>query len=302
MALKMTKYTLNDFDEIQKTETISELNYSAIQIINSISKKVGAPTYRKTPVFRKKKQEYLNKQKVNGEIFKKTVFHDKLDEDEINQDKIRGFLNKLTNTNYDEMSEQIIINIKHFVYSKNEMILLSIGKSIFEIGTENKFWVGLYAKLYNNLIKNFPVMQKICMNNFENFMSIFEDIKIVGEEDYDLFCKVNKENTKRRSLTLFYTNLYKQEVLNENDMFLLLDKLIQKTRNSYNDVSLFEEIFENILIILSSIGEELSDDNQWDAIVNNIIEIYEYIRQHKISKKIMFKISDVLDDLDIDYE
>ena len=85
-------------------------------------------------------------------------------------------------------------------------------------------------------------------------------------------------------------------------MFLLLDKLIQKTRNSYNDVSLFEEIFENILIILSSIGEELSDDNQWDAIVNNIIEIYEYIRQHKISKKIMFKISDVLDDLDIDYE
>ena len=60
MALKMTKYTLNDFDEIQKTETISELNYSAIQIINSISKKVGAPTYRKTPVFRKKKQEYLN--------------------------------------------------------------------------------------------------------------------------------------------------------------------------------------------------------------------------------------------------
>ena len=223
MALNITKYTLKNFKEIEENQTISELNYSTIQIINGISKKVGAPTYRKTPVFRKKRQD--TKQKVNGEIFKKTVFTDKLDEDEINRDKIREFLNKLTNTNYEEMSEQIIINIKHFVFSKNEMILLSIGKSIFEISSENKFWVNMYAKLYKDLIKNFPVMQKICMNNFNNFMSIFNDINTASEDDYDLFCKINKENMKRRALTQFYTNLYKHEILQDSDMFILLEKL-----------------------------------------------------------------------------
>jgi hypothetical protein len=300
MAMQIAKYTLDDFKEIEENNTISELNYSTIQIINNISKKVGAPTYRKTPVFRKKKQEHKNK--VNGEIFKKTIFTDKINEDEINQDKIREFLNKLTNTNYEEMSEQIIINIKHFVFSKNEMILLSIGKSIFEISSENKFWVELYAKLYKDLIKNFQVMQKICMNNFNNFMSIFNDIKIVNEEDYDLFCKINKENMKRRALTLFYTNLYKHEILQDVDMFVLLEKLFQKAKISYSDNTLFEEIFENILIILNNIGEILSDDNQWDNISSHIIEIYNYINENKTSKKMLFKLGDLLDDLDIDYE
>ena len=58
MALQKKKYTLNDFKDIEDRNTISELNYSTIQIINNISKKVGAPTYRKTPVFRKKKTRY----------------------------------------------------------------------------------------------------------------------------------------------------------------------------------------------------------------------------------------------------
>ena len=298
MALQMKKYTLNDFKDIEDRNTISELNYSTIQIINNISKKVGAPTYRKTPVFRKKKQDT----KMNGESFKKTVFTDKINEDEINQDKVREFLNKLTNTNYEEMSEQIIINIKHFVFSKNEMILLAIGKSIFEISSKNKFWVELYAKLYKDLIKNFPVMHKICMNNFNNFMAIFNEITIVGEEDYDLFCKVNKENAKRRALTLFYTNLYKHDILQESDMFMVLEKLLQKAKESYSDKTLFEEIFENILIILKNIGAGLCEDDKWDNISSCLVDIYNYISENKISKMILFKIGDLLDDLDIDYE
>ena len=70
------KYSLNDFLTIQKTQNISELNCSTIDIINSISRKVGAPSYRKTPVFRKKKQEHI--QKINGDSFKKTIFVDKI--------------------------------------------------------------------------------------------------------------------------------------------------------------------------------------------------------------------------------
>ena len=133
-------------------------------------------------------------------------------------------------------------------------------------------------------------------------MSIFNDIKIVNEEDYDLFCKINKENMKRRALTLFYTNLYKHEILQDDDMFVLLEKLFQKAKISYSDNTLFEEIFENILIILNNIGEILSDDNQWDNISSHIIEIYNYINENKTSKKMLFKLGDLLDDLDIDYE
>ena len=106
------RYTLHDFKNIEKNNTIEELNTAAIDIINAISKKVGAPTYRKTPVFRKKKNDNQNyKDKNLNSTFKKTRFNNKEDENDINQDRIRGLLNKLTNNNYEEISQEIIMNI-----------------------------------------------------------------------------------------------------------------------------------------------------------------------------------------------
>ena len=67
--IKMLCYTYQDFKEIENKTTINELNQSSINVINAISKKVGAPTYRKTPVFRKKKQD------ISNGSFKKTKLH-----------------------------------------------------------------------------------------------------------------------------------------------------------------------------------------------------------------------------------
>ena len=82
----MSVYKVSDFQQIETNNTINELNNASIAVINSISKKVGAPTYRKTPVFRKKRQD--QETIINGEVFKKTKFLNKIDEDEINLDKI----------------------------------------------------------------------------------------------------------------------------------------------------------------------------------------------------------------------
>ena len=53
-TITKNKYNLNDFEHIKNHNDIPELNITSIKLINSISKKVGAPSYRKTPVFRKK--------------------------------------------------------------------------------------------------------------------------------------------------------------------------------------------------------------------------------------------------------
>ena len=68
MSIKKTgnKYNLTDFENIKNNNTIQELNITSIKIINAISKKVGAPSYRKTPVFKKKKTD--NK-KFNNQNF-----------------------------------------------------------------------------------------------------------------------------------------------------------------------------------------------------------------------------------------
>tara|TARA_X000000368_G_C23057890_1_gene724941 strand:+ start:4399 stop:5283 length:885 start_codon:yes stop_codon:yes gene_type:complete len=293
----MLCYTYKDFKEIENKSTINELNQSSINVINAISKKVGAPTYRKTPVFRKKKQE------ISNGSFKKTKLYNKLDEDEINCDKIRELLNKLTKTNYDIISNEIITNITHFIYSRNEIILLSIGNSIFDISSVNKFWVKLYAKLYNDLIVKFPIMKDICTKNFQSFMNVFNDIQIGNEENYDEFCKINKINDKRRSLSLFYTNLYNFNILSNDDMFVILEQLINKMFNyiESKNTNILEEIFENINIILKNIGTNISKEKEkYNNMIEKTMEIYNIINDKKISKKITFKMLDLFEDLNIE--
>ena len=46
-------YTFEDFNNIQQFSSINELDKDIIQIINDLAKKVGAPNYNKTPVFKK---------------------------------------------------------------------------------------------------------------------------------------------------------------------------------------------------------------------------------------------------------
>lgn len=293
----MLCYTYKDFKEIENKSTINELNQSSINVINAISKKVGAPTYRKTPVFRKKKPD------ISNGSFKKTKLYNKLDEDEINCDKIRELLNKLTKTNYDIISNEIITNITHFIYSRNEIILLSIGNSIFDISSVNKFWVKLYAKLYNDLIVKFPIMKDICTKNFQSFMNVFNDIQIGNEENYDEFCKINKINDKRRSLSLFYTNLYNFNILSNDDMFVILEQLINKMFNyiESKNTNILEEIFENINIILKNIGTNISKEKEkYNNMIEKTMEIYNIINDKKISKKITFKMLDLFEDLNIE--
>ena len=298
----MLVYKVSDFINIEKNNTINELNKASIDIINAISKKVGAPTYRKTPVFRKKKQE--QETIINGQIFKKTKFINKIDEDEINLDKIRESLNKLTRKNYNQISKEIIMNIKHFIYSKNKIILISIGKSIFDISSVNKFWVKIYAELFNELIKSFPVMKEICIKNFDSYMNLFNNIEVVDEKDYDNFCKVNKTNEKRRSLTDFYTKLFTYDILSRENMFSILFELIKKMKyeTKHKNVEIMEEIFENINIILSNIGKNIENSEKYTFICEELIEIYNSIDSTGISKKLIFKLSDLFEELDIEYE
>jgi len=300
MSIKKTgnKYNLTDFENIKNNNTIQELNITSIKIINAISKKVGAPSYRKTPVFKKKKTD--NK-KFNNQNFVKTEFLVKIDENEINHDKIRELLNKLTNNNYNELSEEIINNLQHFIYTQNDMILMDFGISIFEISSINKFWVKLYAKLFNKLISNFPKMHSICVNQYTKLLNIFDIIEFGDESDYDNFCKINKDNDKRRSLVSFYTELYKYEILGNDDITILIEKLFNLMKTT-NNKQVFEEVYENIDIILTEIGEELMNEETSELIQNNIIDILSILNETKLSKKIKFKLLDIIDILDIDID
>lgn len=297
MSRRSSKFNLKDFENIKNNNNIQELNITSINLINAISKKVGAPSYRKTPVFRKKKVD----NQIFNSNFTKTEFIVKIDENEINHDKIRELLNKLTNNNYNEISDEIINNLKHFIYTQNDIILMDFGVSIFEISSVNKFWVKLYAKLFYKLISNFPKMRTICVNQYTTLLEIFNVIEFGDENDYDHFCTINKQNDKRRALVSFYTELYKYDILGNDEFKILLEKLFNLMKTT-NKKDIFDEIFENINIILKEIGEELMNDNISDFIQQNISDIINILDETNISKKIKFKLLDIIEMLDMEID
>ena len=290
------EYTLAQFNDIENNYNIEELNNITIKVINNIAKKVGSSTYKKTPIFRKKRFENKNNN------FKKTSFEAKIDEQEIIIDKIRNLLNKLTKKNYNEIKDEIIINITHFSYSRNNVVLINICKEIFNISSINKFWSSIYADLTFDLITAFPVMKEICENNYNSFLTIFEKIEIGKEEDYNNFCKINSINDKRRSLSKFFTCLNKKNVLSDNHIQQILKMLFTYVKENYESKEckgVIEEVFENVLIILDNLNENLIEN---EKIIDGIKEIFYLINENNVSKKISFKLLDFFENNDIDVD
>ena len=314
----MISYNLTNFQKISESKVIN-LNDAVIDIINGLAKRVGAPTYKKTPVFRQNHRNYRNKpdKRINKQQniitaadweairnFKTTTLLKPEKGIDMEIDKIRGNLNKLTDKNYDEIYKDIAKILKNLVNLKtSEEELEKVGKSIFEIGSVNKFWSKLYAKLYKNLINEFPIMNQIYKKNFNSFMSVFENIRFIEKSgDYDLLCEVNKENEKRRGLSSFFVHLMNNNVIQVNEIILVINLMINKMKIEMCENKkkpIVDELGENLQVIILNGKKILSKDNEWDNIKKFISWISELnIKDFEgLSSKTVFKFMDLYDEL-----
>ena len=303
------KYNILDFYSILQEGLDIELDDITINIINSLSLRVGAPSYQKTPVF--KKRDRRPKQEITGDDwkemrnFKKTELKRNEEGIELEIDRIRNHLNQITENNYELMKSyisEILLKIIRTCPERSE--LLKVGKSIFVIGSMNKFWSKLYAKLYKDLIEKFPIMYEISIENFNDFNKLFENIRYISsDENYDLFCDINKENEQRRSMSCFFVHLMNNGVMKPEEMTKLVMNLKGKflkyinIENKKNEVI---EIIENLCIIIKEGQDKLEDvDEFWDMITNFIEEYSEcdYKNYKSFPSKCTFTLMDLFEEL-----
>ena len=273
------------------------LNEDTLNKINKIATMVGAPTYVKTPQFEKKRKDNLrNKDWEMLRNFKQTKL-EKKEGIEGRIDEIRFNLNKLTDKTYDSIYD-IILNLIKEINDKES--LEKVGEAIFDIGSDNKFWSQLYAKLYNSLINEFPIMKIICYKNFQTFKDILLNIRSVDpEEDYDLFCEINKENEKRKGLSKFLSICSTHSIINHTDMIDIIYGLI-----TYLDINIdqedrknpMEEISENLFILIQNsiafldvtVREDIKTKLEYFANLN--------VKEHpSLSNKLVFKLMDIVE-------
>ena len=309
------QYTLSDYKNYEGLNITQELDKDVIEKINRLAKRVGAPSYQKTPVFKRNNyhKRVVKKENISASDwqtirnFKTTKLEKNTEGLEAQMDKIRSSLNKLTDKTYDIMLEDIVVIMKDISKEKlaeDDKSFEKIGESIFEIGSFNKFWSALYARLYKDLISTFPFMKDICIKNFKSFKSLFETINYCDANiDYDKFCEYNKENEKRRALSSFFVICAGLDIINKDDMINIIIGFINKVKHDIsleNKTNNIEEIVHNISIMITSGKQFIKGVPQYKEIFQEI-EHFASLNHKKypsLSSKIVFKFMDLQEELE----
>ncbi len=264
------KYTLKDFYVINEKGFDVILTDDIVSQINNIVKQVGSPNYIRTPIFHKapkhsqssaKKKRDLKPTAESQQLWDSMTKHpvptnSDSDQPTVSLQTIRSYLNKLTDKNVEEISEKIITIIDKVVEKNDSEMIDSIANAIFDIASSNRFFSAVYAELYSLLITKYENIQSILESNYSSFLDKFEEIQYVSPDvDYDAFCRINKENDKRRAMSAFYLNLYCIGVLPIEKIEFLLTHIMNKlleTIHIEDKCAEISEYTENIAVFYNS--------------------------------------------------
>ena len=306
------QYTLSEFKGYESQNITNELHPDVIEKINRIAKRVGAPSYQKTPVF---KRNHYHKKSIKKENitsadwetirnFKKTKLEKNTEGIEAQMDKIRSCLNKLTDKTYDLMFDEIKYIMKDINKEENKDSFEKIGVAIFEIGSFNKFWSRLYARLYKDLIGIYPFMKDICVKNFQSFKELFKTINYCdANEDYNKFCEYNKENEKRRALSSFFVICADLDIIDKTEMTKIIVDFIGGVKQDITKegkLNNVEEMVQNISIMITAGKGFLKDLEQFNYILQEIEQFsnMNHKKYPSLSSKIVFKFMDLSEELE----
>jgi hypothetical protein len=332
MTIKTQKYMLEDFNKITFNGFKFDFPEDTLKIISELALEVGSPNYVKTPIFQKRifpmKLEVSSQKEKDCETNRKRRGGNKsmeiLNNDDwetlrtfqttkIEQrvgfdaqiDIVRSHLNKMSDKNYIDVKNKIvdiIENIMKEIIDNDEMTKL--GNIIFEIASTNRFYSKMYADLYSDLINKFQIMEDIFQENFRNFMGLFDNIEYVEPNvDYNKFCKINKDNEKRKALAAFFINLMNNDIITKDKIINIIRNLMSKIYlyiNQDNKKNEVDELIENIAILYKKelfngkIDYELIDGMTISEIIENLAhsKSKNYL---SLSNKSIFKFMDLIE-------
>jgi hypothetical protein len=290
MATATLKYTLKDFNDIAFNGFNLNLSDDVIRIISGLAHEVGSPDYVKTPVFKKrenpmkvepsssslipkKKRGNKNMEALNDEewgvvrSFQTTKLEDKVGLD-AKIDMIRSHLNKMTDKNYIDMRNKIIDIIDSIIVDNvGSDDMTRVSSILFEIASTNRFFSKIYADLYSDLITKYDDMKTVFEVSLSKFTELFASVEFVESiVDYDKFCRINKDNEKRKALSAFFINLMNNNIITKEKIVDITRNLLCQLHslitvdNKKNEV---DELTENIALLYK---KDLYDAVKYDPI------------------------------------
>lgn len=297
--IEVLKYDLAFFDDVKKTSSYV-ITDDTIRLIQHLGSKLTI--LNKSNSFFEKK--HLNKKIStdnwnNVKNFKSTTFVKKEGLDK-NINIIRINLNKITNKNYDILSVRILDEID--IIHENNVEHFNTIKNLFIDTVSNvNIYSEIYVMLYRSIIEKYDNALFNINDDYTILKDDFLNIKIIDSEmNYDDFCKNNKNNERKRNLSLFYINLMKQELFPKEEIInLILDNQTYNFNmiNDINNSDIVDEICENLFILIKNAFDYIKDDDKYSLIYNNIVSITKLKKSenNSLTTKSKFKHMDLMD-------
>jgi hypothetical protein len=293
------KYSLQEINEISFNGFICVISPEVLGLITELNNKVGNSSYIKTPIFNKRNgitQTKIQsssksivkdrKKKVNlTEIFNDDDW-DLLNSFETTKIEhkegfetllvsIRSLLNMMTEKTFQDKKDSIL-NILKDITSQEE--LNKIFNLIFEIASGNKFYSEVYSNLFVILIEKYSSIMDVLNENLKIYMNDFKENKTIDLNNYDELCKMNKDNEKIESMSLFISNLTKKNIIEQRYTISLIEDLfeilLEKITDSENKL-LVDKIIVNISILYNKEMSKLycyKDNISYPELIMKIIQ------------------------------
>jgi hypothetical protein len=219
-------------------------------------------------------------------------------------DEIRILLNKISDKNYQTNKDSIIQKIKHCLQDNEESNddIKRVVTVLFDIAKSNKFYSQIYAKLYKELIDNFPFFNDTVVPFVNQFMDSLNTLVYVDSSvDYDGFCNYNKMNENRRASMAFIVNLMKNNVelpIHILDIVIHFQNLALTFVDEENRVNEVDEITEVLNIVILMINDTYKSHDKW---ISDILPKIKMFSSFKIKEKVslssrsIFKYKDIVD-------
>ena len=302
-SIEVLKYDLTFFDDVKKTSSYV-ITDDTIKLIQELGNKLTILNKANNFFEKKHSNKKLSTDNWNNvKNFKPTTFVKKEGLDK-NINIIRINLNKITNKNYDILSVRILDEID-IIHENNVEHFKTIKKLFIDTVCNVNIYSEIYVMLYRSIIEKYDNTLFNINDDYAVLKDELLNIKVIDSNmNYDDFCKNNKNNERKRNLSLFYINLMKQELFPKEDIInLILDNQTYNFNmiNDINNSDIVDEICENLFILIKNAFDYIKDDDKYSLIYNNVVSITKLKKSenNSLTTKSKFKHMDLIDLLDL---
>ena len=256
-------YSLADIYLIKQTMSKNNISREVKHTISELNNIISKRNYKLTPSFNTK--QVVLPRKVNKPV---NIIND-----------LRLNMNKLSVKNYAKLYEKIKVLLRDLKPEAKERE--ECATMLFELASANLFFSELYADLYQKLYVEFDFLREPLTNSLKTFISSYKNIENMSSaENYDMFCCIIKNNTKRIALLTFVIYLMRGDVVKglggKGDVIMELTLYLVTnidTLLSTNQSDQIEQLAENLLVIIRLTGLQILSRDDWLVVETHIDKI-----------------------------